>query len=141
MCHIPYIHVSKPSYVVHTAVTSHVIYLCVYNLYPLTKFVTTYKYRKAASTQSHLSRPELRGTRRLEIEATRLGTLMKCARTAQPSFCSIDLSLVAWAVLDTLHFKLLFDVFGATPLHGDCIHATHIFIYHRVLASGGAQKN
>jgi hypothetical protein len=61
---------------------------------------------------------------------------MKCGRTARPSFCLIDLSLVAWTVLDTLHFKLLFDVFGDTPLHRDCIHATHIFIYHRVLASG-----
>jgi hypothetical protein len=58
----------------------------------------------------------------------------------RPSFLSIDLSLVAWTVLDTLHFKLLFDVFGDTPLHGDCIHATHIFIYHRVLASGGKTK-
>ena len=54
-----------------------------------------------------------------------------------PVFLSIDLSLVAWTVLDTLHFKFLFDVFGDTPLHGDCIHATHIFIYHRILASGG----
>ena len=41
---------------------------------------------------------------------------------------SIDLSLVAWTVLDTLHFKLLLDVFGDTPLHGDRIHPTHIFV-------------
>ena len=41
---------------------------------------------------------------------------------------SIDLSLVAWTVLDTLHFKLLLDVFRDTPLNGDRIHPTHIFI-------------
>ena len=56
------------------------------------------------------------------------GTL-ECGReSALPGSVSIDLSLVAWTVLDALHFKLLLDVVGDTTLHGDCIHPTHIFI-------------
>ena len=41
---------------------------------------------------------------------------------------SIDLSLVAWAVLDTLRLELLFDVFGNTALYGDRVHPTHVLI-------------
>jgi hypothetical protein len=53
----------------------------------------------------------------------------ECGRErAPPILVSIDLSLVAWAVLDTLHFKLLLDVVGDTALHGDRIHPTHVFI-------------
>ena len=41
---------------------------------------------------------------------------------------SIDLSLVAWAVLDALRLELLFDVIGNAALDGDRIHPAHIFI-------------
>jgi hypothetical protein len=41
---------------------------------------------------------------------------------------SIDLSLVARTVLDTLHFKFLLYVFRDTTLHGNRIHPTDIFI-------------
>jgi hypothetical protein len=41
---------------------------------------------------------------------------------------SIDLGLVARAVLDTLRLELLLDIFGNAALHGDRIHPAHVFI-------------
>jgi len=46
-----------------------------------------------------------------------------------PPVClSIDLRLVARTVLDTLRLELMLDILGNTALHGNRIHATHIFI-------------
>jgi hypothetical protein len=87
----------------------------------------TYKRRTAVRTQHHFSRPESkRKSDDWETEATKRDAEMWGDRT--PWSLSIDLGLVSWAVLDTLHFKFLLYVFGDTTLHGDRIHSTHIFI-------------
>ena len=88
-------------------------------------FVMTYKYRQTASTQHYLSRPVSEGTKGVKRRKWDAGM---CEGKARSPPVSIDLSLVAWTVLDALHFKLLLDVVGDTTLHGDCIHPTHIFI-------------
>ncbi len=44
---------------------------------------------------------------------------------------SVNLCLVAGAVFYVLRLELLLDVIGNPTLHGDRVHATHVFIYIR----------
>lgn len=53
---------------------------------------------------------------------------------------SVDLRLIARAVLDALRVKVLLDVFGDSTLHGDRIHPAHVFIYTFVKQSGTKKK-
>jgi hypothetical protein len=96
-----------------------------------------YKYMKTANTQHHLFWASIGRKERCSDESG----MLECVRErALPGFVSIDLSLVAWTVLDTLHFKLLLDVIGDTALYGDRIHPTHVFIWPRVSTSTSRKK-
>ena len=49
--------------------------------------------------------------------------------TSERGTGSVDLGLVARAVLDALRIKILLDVFGDSTLHCDRIQPPHVFIY------------
>ena len=49
--------------------------------------------------------------------------------TSEPGTGSVDLGLVARAVLDALRIKVLLDVFGNSTLDCDRIQPPHVFIY------------
>ena len=53
---------------------------------------------------------------------------------------SVDLRLIARAVLDALRVEVLLDIFGDSTLHGDRIHSAHVFIYTSLSKAETKQK-